>query len=448
MAGLRPAEEMKDSGIAWLGEFPASWRLKKIKYVSELNPPLLTTYDDTALVGYVPMESVKSGYMQPFENYKSALSTGLTAFQENDIIMAKVTPCFENGNIAIARGLAQKVGFGSSELFVFRANGEINKSYLFYYLQNSGFKNACLSTMTGTGGLKRVSSLFVKNAYITYPTKDEQQAIAAYLDERCAKIDELIAEAAASIAEYKELKQAVIFEAVTKGLDKNVPLKDSGVEWIGLIPSSWALVRIPRILDYRDAYPLGDGDHGMIKTEDYQNEGIPYIRVQNLGWGTDLLLDNVVYISEENNEKIKSSQLKPNDVLFCKTGGTIGKTGMVPESLPVSNTTSHVGKITVNPAYNARYVFYVLSSNVGYRQFWEIACQKTTRPELSIAETKQIRLTWPSSRKEQDNIVDFLDRIVPDYDSLISEKQSLIDDLKAYKKSLIYEVVTGKRRVV
>ena len=192
---------------------------------------------------------------------------------------------------------------------------------------------------------------------------------------------------------------------------------------------------------------MGDGDHGLIKTDDYQNEGIPYIRVQNLGWGTDLLLNNVVYISEEKNEKIKSSQLKPNDVLFCKTGGTIGKTGMVPEDLPVSNTTSHVGKITVNPAYNPKYVFYVLSSNVGYRQFWEIACQKTTRPELSIGETKQIRLTWPSSRKEQDSIVEYLDRIIPEYDALISEKQALIEDLQAYKKSLIYEVVTGKKEV-
>lgn len=277
---------------------------------------------------------------------------------------------------------------------------------------------------------------------------EKQQAIASYLDDRCSKLDEIIAEAEKSIEEYKELKQAVIFEAVTKGLDKNVPMKDSGVEWIGDIPASWSLVRIPRILDYRDAYPLGDGDHGMIKTEDYQNDGIPYIRVQNLGWGTDLLLDNVVYISEENNEKIKSSQLKPNDVLFCKTGGTIGKTGMIPEDLPISNTTSHVGKITVDPAYNARYVFYVLSSNVGYRQFWEIACQKTTRPELSISETRQIRLTWPSSREEQDRIVQHLDSVIPEYNALISEKESLIEDLKSYKKSLIYEVVTGKRRVV
>ena len=293
----------------------------------------------------------------------------------------------------------------------------------------------------------RVSSHDILHQNVMMPSFEEQKAIADYLDGWCSKIDEIIAEATASIEEYKELKQAVIFEAVTKGLDKTVPMKDSGVEWIGQIPVNWSLVRIPRILDYRDTYPLGDGDHGLIKTDDYQNEGIPYIRVQNLGWGTDLLLNNVVYISEEKNEKIKSSQLKPNDVLFCKTGGTIGKTGMVPEDLPVSNTTSHVGKITVNPAYNPKYVFYVLSSNVGYRQFWEIACQKTTRPELSIGETKQIRLTWPSSRKEQDSIVEYLDRIIPEYDALISEKQALIEDLQAYKKSLIYEVVTGKKEV-
>ena len=186
----------------------------------------------------------------------------------------------------------------------------------------------------------------------------------------------------------------------------------------------------------------------MIKTEDYRDAGIPYIRVQNLGWGTELLLDNVVFISEEDNAKIKSSQLKPNDVLFCKTGGTIGKTGMVPEDLPISNTTSHVGKITVSHEYNARFVFYVLSSNIGYRQFWEIACQKTTRPEISIAEARQIRITLPPSRKEQDDIVKYLDERVLKLDAIILAKQRLIDDLHAYKKSIVYEVITGKRKVV
>ena len=222
--------KMKESGIPWIGKIPAEWGENKIKYVAEINPPLMTMYNENEAVGYIPMEAVKNGYVKPLKRKKSDLSTGLTGIQENDIIMAKVTPCFENGNIAIASGLSQNIAFGSSELFVFRAKEAFNRRYLFYYLQNAGFMNVCVSTMTGTGGLKRISSQFVKNAYITYPVITEQRAIADYLDDRCSKLDEIITEAEKSIEEYKELKQAVIFETVTKGLDKNVEMKESGVE--------------------------------------------------------------------------------------------------------------------------------------------------------------------------------------------------------------------------
>jgi len=116
--------------------------------------------------------------------------------------------------------------------------------------------------------------------------------------------------------------------------------------------------------------------------------------------------------------------------------------------MPIANTTSHVGKITIAEEHNPRYVFYVLSSQVGYRQFWNIAIQKTTRPELSIEETKSIKIILPPDRETEDVIVRYLDEKVPALESMISEKQSLISDFEAYKKSLIYEVVTGKRKVV
>lgn len=447
MAMLRPVSEMKDSGIEWVGNIPSYWKVA----------PIRSCFNEV-------VEKNKDGLVKNALKFTYGEIVPKTNFDadEDDYVADTILNYYVvfPGTIMI-NGLNLNFDFISQRTALVREKGIITSAYVGiipkdYSVTLPEFMNYLFKAYDyrmafhnmGGGVRKILNFARLKSQMVCFPGIKEQQAIADYLDNRCSKIDEIIAEATASIEEYKELKQAVIFEAVTKGLDKNIPMKDSGVEWIGEIPSSWALVRIPRILDYRDAYPLGDGDHGMIKTEDYQNEGIPYIRVQNLGWGTDLLLDNVVYISAENNEKIKSSQLKPNDVLFCKTGGTIGKTGMVPENLFVSNTTSHVGKITVNPAYNARYVFYVLSSNVGYRQFWEIACQKTTRPELSIAETRQIRLTWPSSRKEQDDIVSYLDSIVPEYDDLITEKQALIDDLQSYKKSLIYEVVTGKRRVV
>ena len=276
----------------------------------------------------------------------------------------------------------------------------------------------------------------------------EQQAIANYLDDRCSKIDTIIAEAKASIEEYKELKQAVIYEAVTKGLDKNVEMKDSGVEWVEKIPNNWHIVKITRILDKEHPYAIGDGDHGSIKTEQYRDSGIPFIRVQNLGWGTALNMDNVVYISEEDNKQIQNSTLRPNDILFAKTGATIGKTAIMPEEIPIANTTSHVGKISISKEHNSRYIFYVLSSQIGYRQFWDIAIQKTTRPELSIEETKSIKVVLPADKTIEDSIVNYLDEKIPVFDDMINTKASLIEDLEAYKKSLIYEVVTGKRKVV
>ena len=159
-------------------------------------------------------------------------------------------------------------------------------------------------------------------------------------------------------------------------------MRETGIDWLGKIPATWRLVKITRLLDYTHPYPIGDGDHGLVKPADYQDTGIPYIRVQNLGWGTEITLDNIVYISETTNAKIVNSTLKPNDILFAKTGATIGKTGIIPENIPIANTTSHVGKITVREKYNPKFILYVLSSQVGYNQFWESAAKKTTRPEF------------------------------------------------------------------
>ena len=205
---------LKNTGIDWIGKIPETWEIRKVKYVAEFNPASLYSCDVSLPVGYVPMTSVKNGYMNPLEMMISEMSSGLTAFQEEDLVMAKVTPCFENGNIAIAKGLAQNIGFGSSELFVFRTHS-INRRFLLYYLQNSGFRNKCISTMTGVGGLKRVSAYFVKNAYVTYPSNEEQQEIADFLDVRVGDMDALISEKQALIDDLQAYKKSLIYEVVT-----------------------------------------------------------------------------------------------------------------------------------------------------------------------------------------------------------------------------------------
>lgn len=219
-------------------------------------------------------------------------------------------------------------------------------------------------------------------------------------------------------------------------------MKDSGIEWIGKIPKHWSIPKITHILDYTKLYSIGDGDHGSIKAEDYVDNGIPFIRVQNLGFATDLDLNNVVYISEKQNAKIANSTLYPNDILFAKTGATIGKVGIIPATLKKANTTSHVGKLTVSDKIVPKFIFYVLSSIIGYKQFWDIALMKSTRPELSIDEIKTLRVIVPSTKEEQQEIADYLDSKCSEIDAITADIQKEITVLEDYKKSVITEAVT------
>lgn len=285
------------------------------------------------------------------------------------------------------------------------------------------------------------------NMVLPCPILDEQRRIAEFLDARCAEIDELTAAIERQIATLGEYRRSVITESVTRGLAPTAPLKDSGVDWLGKIPASWSFPKITHILDYSHTYPIGDGDHGTIKASDYAESGIPFIRVQNLGFATELSLDNIVYITEEQNATIKNSTLQPNDVLFAKTGATIGKVGIIPSSMKKANTTSHVGKITVAEDIDPRFIYYVLGSYVGYKQFWDIAGMKSTRPELSIDETKTIHVTLPGSKAEQSKIAAYLDEKCAEIDTAVAMKQQQLARLAEYKKSLIYEYVTGKREV-
>ena len=224
-------------------------------------------------------------------------------------------------------------------------------------------------------------------------------------------------------------------------------MKNSGVNWIDKIPADWDFKKITWLLDYNSIYPIGDGDHGLIKADDYLENGIPFIRVQNLGWGTNLQLDNIVYISEELNHRIANSTLHPNDIIFAKTGATIGKTAIIPDSLPISNTTSHVGKITVDTKYYPKFIFHYLSSKIGYKLFWDIAQMKTTRPEVGIEEFKQVRILIPRDIEEQKEISAYIEKKCEEIDNILADKQKQLDTLTEYKNSLIYEYVTGKKEV-
>lgn len=212
--GLDNSAPLKPSGIDYLGDIPSHWEIKKLKYVAKLDPTISEFLRDNDIVSFAPMECLGEQTLSPYETEYGKVKGKYTYFANEDIIMAKVTPCFENGNIAIAKNLKNNVGFGSSELFVFRAKN-ISNSFLMYSLYSEPFKSLAKSTMYGTGGLKRVSPNFILNYKIPLPPLKTQESIADYLDSKCSQIDKYITEKQNIIQKLDAYKKSLIFECVT-----------------------------------------------------------------------------------------------------------------------------------------------------------------------------------------------------------------------------------------
>lgn len=218
--GLYPDVQMKDSGVEWLGQVPEHWVVSALKYKTLLNPSKSSfSGDKDQECSFVPMEKLKTDVLI-LDEVRSIdeVFAGYTYFEDGDILMAKVTPCFENKNIAIASNLENGIGFGSSEIYVLRPIF-CSSRFLFYRLQEDAFMAICTASMTGAGGLKRVPSELLNNFTFAFPDISEQNEIAAYLDSVCDKYSILQAEAEAAIELFKERRSALISATVTGKID-------------------------------------------------------------------------------------------------------------------------------------------------------------------------------------------------------------------------------------
>ena len=278
------------------------------------------------------------------------------------------------------------------------------------------------------------------NYYIPFPSFSEQQKIAEFLDRKCGEIDELVALQEKMIEELKAYKQSVITEAVTKGLNPNAPMKDSGIAWIGEIPEHWEVCRVKNLCNLisKGATP------STIDGEAYKGS-VRFIKCENIV--DNKLIDNSqYYISSEINNVMKRSQLVENDVLFVIAGATIGKTAIVKKEFIPSNTNQAVSFIRLIDYNKAKLLWYILQSKVIQTPLWINAVQ-SAQPNLSMEDLGNFTIIVPNTT-EQQQIADYLDRKCAEIDELVAVKQQKIETLKEYKKSLIYEYVTGKKEVI
>lgn len=432
---------MKDSGVAWVGEIPESWKIERIKFHAEFNPAtMIPEYEENDDVSFIPMDHLKSGYHLTSMSEYRKVKSGYVVFQDGDILMAKVTPCLENGSLAIASELKDSVGFGSTEINVIRCRDVFNQ-FLYYLLQCPTYIQRATYDMFGVAGLKRLTPSFIPNSFVPVPEGNEQEKIAKYLNQKCSEIDALIAAKEKSNALLKERRQSIIYEAVTKGLNPDVPMKDSGIAWIGSIPETWRVAPLKRFATIRSGLTLGKKYPDGTKLVEY-----PYLRVANVqGEYTDLTDIATVSVTESEAELYA---LHAGELLMTEGGDRdkLGRGCVWEGQISPCLHQNHVFALTTNEELNIYYVDYLTTSDVG-RNYFDFTAKKTTNLASTNATTILAFQIPIPCRKEQDEIVSYLRKKCAEVDSIISANETIIAKLKEYRQSVIYEAVTGKIEV-
>lgn len=426
---------MKESGIEWVGLIPDDWKIAKNNRLFNISKQLVNeNWKNTQLLSLT-----KSGIIEKNINDgggKQPESFGTYQYVEKDDI---VLCLFDIDVSAVFSDRSKYDGMISPAYRVMKCTDAILPVYAKWWFDAVNIGRYYLIY---TKSLRKTIDVDgFGNILTVVPPLSEQQAIADYLDETCSKIDEIIAEANASVDEYKELKQSVIFEAVTKGLDKDIEMKNSEVEGMGFIPKKWPVVRFMKVNYVRARL----GWKGL-KAEEYVDVGYPFLAAYHIV-NNHLCWESLNCITKERYDESPEIKLSIGDLVLVKDGAGIGKCARIDE-MPLGEATvnSSLSVITPNKLLDYRYEYYYFMSPL----FQNIIARLKNGmgvPHLTQESMKDIYLPLPS-KKEQQAIADYLDNKVVELDSLITEKESLINDLEAYKKSLIYEVVTGKRRVV
>ena len=417
----------------WVDETPSHWTCGRLKdfILATSSTKIPKTLNNDDLVEFVPMTNVNAelGIVQQF-NYLplSEVISGYTKFRNGDVIFAKITPCMENGNCAIVKGLKHNVGFGSTEFLVFRASKILFEKYLHYFLHNDLFRKNAEPFMKGTAGQKRIGIQYIETHFFCLPPLSEQQNIVDYLDAETARIDRTIDLLTQKAVQYAQLKQSLINETVTRGLEKSVKLKDSGIEWIGKVPEHWKIQRI------KDVF-----------TESKRKAGCNSSLYKVLS----LTLKGVIVRDMENMKgKIPASfdgyQIaQPDNIVFClfdmdvtpRIVGYVEEEGIITSAYTVVKK-----KIQASMKY---YYYYFLEQN---RNKSLLSNSKSLRSTLTFDAFSLLAIPKPPY-EEQQAIADYLDAKTSQIDKIIDTINSQVDKLKELRKTLINDVVTGKIKV-
>ncbi len=415
--------EMKDSGIEWIGQIPKGWELRRAKTLftqrNSKGNGIEVLLSPTQKYGVVPQSQLE-GVVQVKED------TDLQMFKtihKGDFVISLRS--FQGGfEYSLYEGVC------SPAYQVFYPTSPICDTYYRYLFKSQSFISKMNNLTVGIREGKNIQYVDIANSQIPVPPLAEQERIAAFLDAECAEIDTVLEKTRASIEEYKKLKQAVITQAVTKGIRGDRPMKNSGIEWIGDIPAEWSLVPFSKFARV---------SANLVNPSDYQD----YLQVspENIEKDSGKLLPCKT-VSEVGVESWNHFFHK-GQILYSKIRPKLNKVCIAPFDGLCSADMYPIDTDNIS-----KFVVYTILSNDFNQQVAMITENRVKMPKINQKELSKIIVVLPANRMEQQEIVDYLDGECGKIDSLIAKKQQYLTEIENYKKSLIYEYVTGKKEVV
>jgi len=436
-------ERYKDSGVEWIGEIPVGWEVKKLKYVlsdrlkyGANESALFDNRDDPRYIritdfgndGKLRKDTYKSLPFKTAEEY--LLQNGDILFARSGATVGK-TFQFKNYN-----GMACFAGY----LIKATPNQNIIASDYLYLFTKSSLYERWKESIFNQATIQNIGA--DKYAYldVPLPSIQEQTTIADYLDRKTAEIDELIAQKERLIELYEEEKTAIINQAVTKGIDPDARLQDSGIDWLGKIPEGWEIKRLKHLTKTisKGTTPSTIGKEINIDGE------IRFIKAENI-YNNAVTSEPENYIDDATNNLLERSQLEENDILFVIAGATIGKVAILNKHFLPANTNQAVSFIRLCNKENVNFIWYWLQSSTINELLWLDAVQ-SAQPNLSMENLGNFVVPFPSS-DDQTTIVHHIETEIVSINAKITKTKRIIELQKEYRTALISEVVTGKIKV-
>ena len=417
MAKYEQYAEYKDSGIEWLGDIPKDWQIKRLKYLCKINTGTKDTVN--AIEDGIYPFFVRSQTVERINSYGADCEAVLTA--GDGVGVGKVYH-YINGKFDYHQ-----------RVYMLSEFNQITGRFLYYYLSSNFYKVALQGNAKSTVDSLRLPQFL--NFEFSLPSLEEQPLIVSYLDHETAQIDTLIKKQQTLIQLLKEKRQAVISHAVTKGLNPDAPMKDSGVEWLGEVPVHWEIMAISKLTQKITNGYVGPTRDILVP------KGVPYIQATHIKRG-NVNFDDAYFVREEWSKKHSKSILKEQDVLVVQTGAGTGDIGLVTSEEAGYNCHA---LIILQPKANlilGGFLSFTLQSDYGYAILYSIRTGGM-HPHLNCGEVKYVKVSVPPI-DEQQEIIAYIERMKSKFNDLINNAEQAIQLMQERRTALISAAVTGK----